>query len=154
IVEQSGIGWTEPCPFDSKKSLGEVLLTPTRIYVKSALAAIKAGGGKALAHITGGGLVHNVPRVLPDALQAGIRAAGWKLPSVVEWLMKSGGVPRDDMVRTFNCGIGMVVVVAPNSEARITQVLKDHGETVHRIGSIMPRPQGGEGCVVRNNGNW
>jgi phosphoribosylformylglycinamidine cyclo-ligase len=159
IVEQSGVGWTEPCPFDSKKSLGEVLLTPTRIYVKSALAAIKAkdskgAGVKALAHITGGGLVDNVPRVLPDALQADIDAASWKLPSVFAWLMKTGGVPRDDMIRTFNCGIGMVVVVAQEAEAHVTQVLKEHGETVHRIGSIVPRAPGAEGCVVRNNGHW
>src|SRR5919109_250007 len=102
IVEQSGVGWTEPCPFDSKKSLGEALMAPTRIYVKSVLAAIKAGGVKALAHITGGGLVDNVPRVLPDGLQADIDGASWKLPAVFSWLMKTGGVPLDDMIRTFN----------------------------------------------------
>ena len=154
IVELSGVGWTEPCPFDHKKSLGEVLLTPTRIYVKSVLAAIKAGGIKALAHITGGGLVDNVPRVLPDALQADIDGASWKLPSVFGWLMKTGGVPREDMLRTFNCGIGMVAVVAPDAEARVTQVLRDHGETVHKIGAIVARPQGGEGCVVRHTERW
>jgi phosphoribosylformylglycinamidine cyclo-ligase len=154
IVEQAGVGWTELCPFDQKKSMGEALMTPTRIYVKSALAAIKAGGVKALAHITGGGLVDNVPRVLPDALQADIDGASWKLPAVFAWLMKKGGVPIDDMIRTFNCGIGMIAIVAPDAEARVTQVLKDHGETVHRIGSIVKRPSGGEGCVVRNTGHW
>ena len=95
-----------------------------------------------------------MPRVLPDALQADIDAASWKLPSVFGWLMKTGGVPREDMVRTFNCGIGMVAVVAPAAEARIAQVLRDNGETVHRIGTIVPRAAGAEGCVVRNNGNW
>ncbi|WP_322090894.1 phosphoribosylformylglycinamidine cyclo-ligase [Dongia deserti] len=154
IVEQAGVGWTEPCPFETRRSLGEALMTPTRIYVKSALAAIKAGGVKALAHITGGGLVDNVPRVLPDALQADIDGSSWKLPSVFGWLMKTGGVPREDMTRTFNCGIGMIAVVAPDSEARITQVLKDHGETVYRIGSIVPRASGAEGCIVRNIGHW
>jgi phosphoribosylformylglycinamidine cyclo-ligase len=154
IVEQSGLGWTEPCPFDSRRSMGEVFLTPTRIYVKSVLAAVKAGGVKALAHITGGGLVDNVPRVLHDALQAEIDGASWKLPSVFGWLMKTGGVPRDDMIRTFNCGIGMVAVVAPDSEARVTQVLKEHGETVHRIGRIVPRAVDAAGCVVRDNGTW
>ena len=124
IVEQSGLGWTEPCPFDPKTSVGEALMTPTRIYVKSVLAAIKAGGVKALAHITGGGLVDNVPRVLPDTLQADIDGASWKLPAVFGWLMKTGGVPRDDLMRTFNCGIGMVVVVAPDAEARVTQTLQ------------------------------
>jgi phosphoribosylformylglycinamidine cyclo-ligase len=134
--------------------MGEVFLTPTRIYVKSVLAAVKSGGVKALAHITGGGLVDNVPRVLPDAVQAEIDGASWKLPSVFGWLMKTGGVPRDDMIRTFNCGIGMVAVVAPDSEARVTQVLKEHGETVHRIGRIVPRAAGGAGCLVRDNGAW
>ena len=154
IVEQSGLGWTEPCPFESRKSMGEVLLTPTRIYVKSVLAAIKSGGVKALAHITGGGLVDNVPRVLPDTLQADIDGASWKLPAAFGWLMKTGGVPLDDMIRTFNCGIGMIAVVAPDAETRITQVLKDHGETVHRIGGIVRRGAGTEGCVVRNTGHW
>jgi phosphoribosylformylglycinamidine cyclo-ligase len=154
IVEQSGVGWTEPCPFETRNSLGEALMTPTRIYVKSVLAAIKSGGVKALAHITGGGLVDNVPRVLPDALQADVDGASWKLPPVFAWLMKKGGVPLDDMIRTFNCGIGMVAVVAPDAEARVTKVLKDHGETVHRIGSIVQRAAGAEGCAVRNTGHW
>ncbi|HKP25906.1 MAG TPA: phosphoribosylformylglycinamidine cyclo-ligase, partial [Dongiaceae bacterium] len=154
IVEQSGLGWTEPCPFDQKKSMGEALMTPTRIYVKSVMAAIKAGGVKALAHITGGGLVDNVPRVLPDNLQADIDGASWKLPAVFGWLAKTGGVPRDDLIRTFNCGIGMVVVVASDAEARVTQTFKDNGETVHRIGSIVKRADGAEGCVVRNTDRW
>ena len=154
IVEQSGIGWTEPCPFDQKNSLGEALMTPTRIYVKSVLAAIKSGGVKALAHITGGGLIDNVPRVLPDSLQADIDGTSWKLPAVFGWLAKTGGVPRDDLIRTFNCGIGMVVVVAPDAETRVTQTFKDNGETVHRIGSIVKRADGAEGCVVRHTDRW
>ena len=151
IVEHSGLGWTEPCPFDHRKSVGQALLTPTRIYVKSVLAAIKAGGVKALAHITGGGLVDNVPRVLPDGMQADIDAASWKLPAVFNWPMKTGGVPRDDMVRTFNCGIGMVCVVAPESEESVAKILRDHGETVHRIGRVA---RGNAGCVVNNTGQW
>jgi phosphoribosylformylglycinamidine cyclo-ligase len=154
IVEQSGLGWTEPCPFEHKKSIGEALMTPTRIYVKSVMAALKSGGVKALAHITGGGLVDNVPRVLPDGLQADIDGASWKLPAVFGWLMKTGGVPRGDMVRTFNCGIGMVAVVAPEAEARVTQAFKDHGETVHRIGGIVTRAAGAAGCVVRHTERW
>ncbi|MGH6892988.1 MAG: phosphoribosylformylglycinamidine cyclo-ligase, partial [Dongiaceae bacterium] len=159
IAEQSGLGWTEPCPFESRKSIGEALLTPTRIYVKSVLAAIKTkdakgAGVKALAHITGGGLVENVPRVLPEELQADIDGASWKLPPVFGWLMKTGDVPLDDMVRTFNCGIGMVAVVAPDAEAPVGQALRDHGETVHRIGRIARRDSGADGCVVRNAGHW
>ena len=151
IVERSGLGWTEPCPFDQRKSVGQALLTPTRIYVKSVLAAIKSGEVKALAHITGGGLVDNVPRVLPDGMQADIDGAAWKLPAVFNWLMKTGGVPLDDMVRTFNCGIGMVAVVAPESEDTVAKVLRDHGETVSRIGRIA---RGNAGCVVNNTGQW
>ena len=156
IVERSGLGWTEPCPFDQRKSVGQALLAPTRIYVKSVLAAIKArsdktGGVKALAHITGGGLVDNVPRVLPDGMRADIDGGAWKLPAVFNWLMKTGGVPLDDMVRTFNCGIGMVAVVAPESEDSVAKILRDHGETVYRIGRIA---HGKAGCVVNNTGQW
>src|SRR4030095_15419488 len=148
IVEQSGLGWTETCPFEPRKSIGEALMTPTRLYVKSALAAIKAGGVKGFAHITGGGLVDNVPRVLPDALQADIDGTSWKLPAVFGWLMKSGREARAAPARTFNCGIGMVVVVAPDAEARVSQTFKDNGETVHRIGSLVKRADGAARCGV------
>jgi phosphoribosylformylglycinamidine cyclo-ligase len=163
VVERSGLAWDAPAPFAAPdglgKSLAEALLTPTRIYVKSVLAAIKVGGAKgrnikALAHITGGGLVENVPRVLPDALQAEIDGANWDLPPVFQWLMKTGGVPRADLVRTFNCGIGMIAVVAPEAEARVARVLGEHGETVSRIGRIIRRPRGADGCVVLNMDGW
>ncbi len=163
VVERSGLAWDAPAPFAAPndkggKSLAEALLTPTRIYVKSTLAAIKVGGAKernikALAHITGGGLVDNVPRVLPDTLQAEIDGASWDLPPVFQWLMKTGGVPVADLIRTFNCGIGMIAVVAPEAEARVARVLGEHGERVRRIGRIIRRPRDGEGCVVRNT-NW
>lgn len=154
IVERSGLAWDAPAPFAKDQDLGAALLTPTRIYVKSVLAAIKADGVKALAHITGGGLVDNVPRVLPDELQADIDGANWQLPPVFQWLMRTGGVPLADLVRTFNCGIGMVLVVAPEQEANVTRILRDHGETVLRVGRIVPRASGAEGCVVRNTGQW
>jgi phosphoribosylformylglycinamidine cyclo-ligase len=155
VVERSGLGWDAAAPFASGKSLADALLTPTRIYVKSTLAAIKVGGAKqrnikALAHITGGGLVDNVPRVLPDTLQAEIDANSWQLPGVFQWLMKTGGVPHDDLIRTFNCGIGMIAVVAPEAAERVARVLSEHGENVRPIGRIIRRPRNGEGCVVKN----
>lgn len=155
VVERSGLAWGAPAPFAPGKSVAEALLTPTRIYVKSTLAAIKVGGAKernikALAHITGGGLVDNVPRVLPDTLQAEIDGGSWQLPAVFQWLMKTGGVPVADLIRTFNCGIGMIAVVAPEAEARVARVLTEHGERVQRIGRIVRRPRDGEGCVVKN----
>ncbi|MBL9036462.1 MAG: phosphoribosylformylglycinamidine cyclo-ligase [Rhodospirillaceae bacterium] len=155
VAERSGLAWDASAPFAPGKTLAEALLTPTRIYVKSILAAIKVGGAKqrnikALAHITGGGLVDNVPRVLPDTLQAEIDGASWELPAVFQWLMQTGGVPVADLIRTFNCGIGMIAVVAPEAEARVARVLGEHGEQVRRIGRIVRRPRGGEGCVVKN----
>ena len=155
VVERSGLAWGAPAPFAPGKSVAEALLTPTRIYVKSTLAAIKVGGAKernikALAHITGGGLVDNVPRVLPDTLQAEIDGGSWQLPAVFQWLMKTGGVPVADLIRTFNCGIGMIAVVAPEAVERVARVLSEHGETVRTIGRIIRRPRNGEGCVVKN----
>ena len=136
IVEQSGLGWTEPCPFDQKKSMGEALMTPTRIYVKSVMAAIKAGGVKALAHITGGGLPGNLPRVLPAGVTAVLDGAAWPVPPVFAWLAAAGNVAADEMLRVFNCGIGMVAVVAAGDAAAAMAQLAAAGEQVFRIGAI------------------
>ena len=148
IVEGSGVAWTAPAPFDAARSLGEALLIPTRIYVKSCLALARAGLAKAMAHITGGGLIENVPRVIPDDATVEINAASWKLPPVFAWLSKEGGVAPAEMARVFNCGIGMVIVVAPDRAEDATRLLTEHGETVHRIGKVVPRAEGGAGCVV------
>ncbi len=148
IVEGSGVAWTAPAPFDAARSLGEALLIPTRIYVKSCLALARAGLVKAMAHITGGGLIENVPRVIPDDATVEINAASWKLPPVFAWLSKEGGVVPAEMARVFNCGIGMVIVVAPDRAEEATRLLTEHGETVHRIGKVVPRAEGGAGCVV------
>jgi phosphoribosylformylglycinamidine cyclo-ligase len=148
IVEGSGVAWSAPAPFDATRSLGEALLIPTRIYVKSCLALARAGLVKAMAHITGGGLIENVPRVIPDDATVEINAASWKLPPVFAWLSKEGGVAPAEMARVFNCGIGMVIVLAPDRAEEATRLLTEHGETVHRIGKVVPRAEGGAGCVV------
>ena len=136
IVEISGLAWTAPAPFEKSATLAEALLRPTRIYVKPCLSAIAGGGIKALAHVTGGGLVDNVPRVLPEGCEAVLRGGAWKMPPVFDWLRRTGGVPDDDMARTFNCGIGMVVVCAPDHAASIAKSFQAAGEAIAQIGHI------------------
>lgn len=138
ILALSGLGWDAKAPFDADgRSLGEVLMTPTRIYVKPLLAALKETSGiKALAHITGGGLPENLPRVLPDGTSAKIDLSSIQLPPVFSWLSKVGGVVESEMLRTFNCGVGMVVVVAAEEADKVKEVLTREGETVFEMGKI------------------
>ncbi|GLK67415.1 phosphoribosylformylglycinamidine cyclo-ligase [Hansschlegelia plantiphila] len=139
IVARAGLELDAPAPFAPSQPLGRALLTPTRIYVRSLLAALKAGLGiKALAHITGGGLPDNLPRVLPDGLGAVIDLSTISSPPVFGWLAQAGGVAEAEMLRTFNCGVGMVVVAARDEADRLTTLLALEGETVMRIGEIAP----------------
>jgi phosphoribosylformylglycinamidine cyclo-ligase len=133
VVEVSGLPWTAPAPFDPEVSLGQALLTPTRIYVRSLLALHRAGLLKAAAHITGGGLPGNLPRVLPEGMVA-VLEPYWSVPPVFGWLARTGGIAVEEMLRVFNCGIGMAVVVADADAA--TELLRDLGESVSRIGHI------------------
>jgi phosphoribosylformylglycinamidine cyclo-ligase len=154
IVADQRLGYDAPAPFDPAKSLGEALLTPTRIYVRSCLAAMRGGRIKALAHITGGGLTENVPRVLPEGVSAEIDARGWSLPPVFAWLMRAGGVAPQEMARTFNCGIGMVAVVGAAEVDGVTAELTKAGETVHSIGRIVARAPGMAGTMVLGTDSW
>ncbi len=135
LVEISGLGWEADSPF-SDGTLGESLLTPTRLYVKPALAAIRAGGVHALAHITGGGLTENLPRVLPEGLGAEIDLDAWDLPPVFGWMAETGGIAEAEMLKTFNCGIGMIVVCAADQADALTALLAEAGESVSRIGTV------------------
>ncbi|MBR2572742.1 MAG: phosphoribosylformylglycinamidine cyclo-ligase [Loktanella sp.] len=135
IVDLSGLGWADDAPF-ADGSLGEVLLTPTRLYVQPALAAVRAGGVHALAHITGGGLTENLPRVLPDDLGADIDLGSWSLPPVFAWLVQTGGMAQAELLKTFNAGIGMVLVVDAARAEALAALLSEAGETVHRIGTV------------------
>ena len=140
IVEESGLRMSDAAPFEPDVSLGEALLRPTRIYVRSCLQAIRAEGGvKALAHITGGGLLENVPRVLPAHLAAEIDLAVIPVPPVFRWLAAAGPVAEKEMLRTFNCGIGMVVVVEASRSAHIRAVLDDAGEETVVLGQLVAR---------------
>ena len=135
IVELSGLDWTDPAPF-ADASVGEALLIPTRIYVQPVLAALKTGGVHGLAHITGGGLTENLPRVMPDGLGARIDLNAWSLPPVFKWLCEVGGVAESELLKTFNAGLGMVVVVAADQAQAIADGLRAAGETVFEIGTV------------------
>ena len=117
-------------------TIGEILLRPTRIYVQAVLATLARVEMHALAHVTGGGLTENLPRVIPAGLAAIIDLAAWRLPPIFDWLRREGGVARDEMLRTFNCGIGMVAVLAPDDVAQATNSLEQRGEIVYEIGRI------------------
>ncbi len=142
IIADHGLAYDAPFPHveDGSVTIGEALLTPTRIYVRSVLRAIRETGAvKALAHITGGGFVENIPRVLPDGIVAEIDGAAWRMPEVFRWVMKLGGIAEAEMGRTFNCGIGMIVVVAEDRAVEVARILADAGETVYRIGHLRER---------------
>jgi phosphoribosylformylglycinamidine cyclo-ligase len=150
IVTLSGLAWDAPAPFREGMTLGEALLTPTRIYVKPLLTAIRETGAlKALAHITGGGFPENIPRVLPKHLAAEVDLDSIPVPPVFSWLAKTGGVEPKEMLRTFNCGIGMIVVVAPENVQAVTNILTNEGEIVVPLGRMVERSEGGAGVIYQ-----
>ncbi|WP_120501534.1 phosphoribosylformylglycinamidine cyclo-ligase [Roseovarius sp. EL26] len=136
LVEMSGLGWDSDCPW-GEGTLGEALLAPTRLYVTQVLDAIRAGGVHALAHITGGGLTENLPRVLPDDLGAEIDLDSWSLPPVFNWLAEQGGMAEAEMLKTFNCGIGMILSVEAGQADAIAALLRDAGEDVSVLGNVV-----------------
>jgi phosphoribosylformylglycinamidine cyclo-ligase len=138
VVAKTGLAWTVPAPFAPAQSLGEAILTPTRIYVKSCLAAIRATKAvKGFAHITGGGFPDNIPRVLPKGLGARIDLARVKVPPVFKWLAAEGNIAQNEMLRTFNCGIGMIVIVSPKDAAAVAQAFTKAGENVVTLGEVI-----------------
>ncbi|WND78088.1 phosphoribosylformylglycinamidine cyclo-ligase [Thalassospiraceae bacterium LMO-SO8] len=141
VAERAGVDFAAPAPFQDGVTLAEALLTPTRIYVKSCLEAIRSGpshgGVKAFAHITGGGLLENIPRVLPDGLGVDLDAAAWPLPPVFSWLRTAGGITPHEMLRTFNCGVGMVVIVDAGQAQRLEDLFRTAGEDVFTIGRVV-----------------
>ncbi|WP_308914933.1 phosphoribosylformylglycinamidine cyclo-ligase [Jannaschia sp. LMIT008] len=138
VAERAGLGWNDPAPFAGDATLGEALLTPTRLYVRPVLQAVRAGGVHALAHITGGGLTENLPRVLPDGLGVHVDLLAWTPPPVFAWLAEAGGIAGAEMRRTFNCGIGMVLVCDPGEVDALATLLTDAGETVCILGRVEP----------------
>ena len=135
VVEHSGLAWDADAPF-ADHSLGHALLAPTRLYVTQALTAVRAGGVHALAHITGGGLTENIPRILPDGTGVSIDLDAWQLPPVIKWLAEVGGIAEAEMLKTFNSGIGMVLVVDPARAEALSALLTEAGETVVPLGVV------------------
>lgn len=145
VVEVSGTSWD--MPFDGA-TLADRALEPTRIYVKQTLAVMKQVKIKGMAHITGGGLLENIPRVLPEDTQCVIEANSWKRPAIFDWLEKTGNIDHHEMHRVFNNGIGMAVIVSREDADKAEAAFQVQGETVYRIGTIVKRPEGAPGCVV------
>jgi phosphoribosylaminoimidazole synthetase len=136
VVERSGLAWDAPAPFEAGKTLGEALMAPTRIYVKSLLPLLKAGLVKGGAHITGGGLIENPPRCIADGLEPAFDWDAWELPPVFQWLQQVGGVADHEMRRTFNCGVGFVVIVSPENAGPVLAALLNVGETAFICGQL------------------
>ncbi len=150
IVALSGLAWDAPAPFAEGKSLAEALMTPTKIYVKPLLKAIRETGAiNALAHITGGGFPENIPRVLPKHLAAEIDLDAVKAPAVFSWLSRTGGVAATEMLRTFNCGVGMIAVVSAEDVERVSAVLEAEGESVFTLGRMVARAEGAAGTSYK-----
>jgi phosphoribosylformylglycinamidine cyclo-ligase len=137
VVADAALAYSAPAPFDRTSTLGAGLLVPTRLYVRSALASLRAGGPKGFAHITGGGITENLPRALPAALDAEIDLSSWTPQPVFRWLSRSAGIEGDEMLRTFNCGIGLVIIVAEESAATTIAAFESEGERALRIGTLV-----------------
>ncbi|WP_371397815.1 phosphoribosylformylglycinamidine cyclo-ligase [Fretibacter rubidus] len=136
VVQRSGLSWDDPAPFANGHTLGEALLTPTKLYVKSVLPLLREGQVKGLAHITGGGLTENTPRMLPDHLVPDIDFDSFDRPAVFKWLQDVGGIAEAEMRRAFNCGVGMVLCVPRGDEDAVINALQTSGETAWVIGSL------------------
>jgi phosphoribosylformylglycinamidine cyclo-ligase len=159
VVADGNLDWNDPAPFAPKRSLGEALLDPTRIYVKSCLGAIALKNAqtglsaiKGLAHITGGGLSENIPRILPKGQRAVLDATFWDLPDVFAWLRDAGNIADEELARTFNCGIGMVVITTPEDADGVIKALNKGGERVSKIGVIDVAPDNSTDTIVENTG--
>ena len=148
IIEQNAWKLDRPARFAPERLLGDILLEPTRIYVRALLPEVRAGRIAALAHITGGGLLENLPRILPEGCRAIIDADTWELPGVFAFLQAGGAIEPGELARTFNCGIGMAAIVREGNVAAVSDALTEAGERVFRIGSV---EAGARGCTVRGS---
>lgn len=150
IVSVSGLEYSSPSPWNPTITLGAALLEPTKIYVKTLLPAVREGLLKGLSHITGGGFLENIPRILPSGVGCYIDARAWELPPVFRWLMKEGRMQPLEMARTFNNGIGMILIVARDKVDEAILTLQASGEQVYRVGEVVI----GEGVEMRNLDAW
>jgi phosphoribosylformylglycinamidine cyclo-ligase len=137
VVEKSGLGLESPAPFAEGKTLGEALLIPTRLYVRAALEAMQTGGVKGLAHITGGGITDNLPRCLPEGLDAEVDLDTIAVLPVFQWLARQAGIAENEMLRTFNCGIGLVAVADEKNAGHVIDAFQEAGDHAARIGKLV-----------------
>jgi len=161
ILERTGLSYTSSAPWDPSTTVGQSLLTPTRIYVRSLLAALdgleSAGGQnsatmKGLAHITGGGLTENIPRMLPEHLAAELKIGSWPVPKVLAWLKREGNVESKEFARAFNTGLGMVCVVGKEAVEDVVALLEGGGESVYRVGKLIDRAE--QDCILKGLEKW
>jgi len=152
IISLSGLSYSSPCPWDATQTLGRNLLEPTRIYIKQVLPIAQKGLIKAMSHITGGGFIENIPRVLPQGLGCYVNASTWQLPAVFRYLMKQGGVAPLEMAHTFNMGIGLVVIVGKDKRERVLDALRaqDLEAPVYEIGQVIST----SGVEIRQLEHW
>ena len=154
VMEQLDIKYGDPCPFIENRDLGTALMEPTRIYVEPCLNALREGGIRGLAHITGGGLLENPPRSFNDTLSARIDVLKWSLPPVYEWLMETRLISPKELANTFNCGIGMILITDPNLTHEIAQKLTKFGETVYELGFLEKRTETMSAVTIENIESW
>ena len=152
VIERADLGWTDKAPWDEEKTVGVSLLTPTKIYVKPLLAAVQQDLILGMAHITGGGLEDNIPRMLPKHLAAEVDVSTWQIPAVLTWLKKAGNVSDREFARTWNTGLGMVIVVKESVVSKVQEVLSTNGEEAWRIGKLIKRKE--EGVVLQGLEHW
>ena len=152
IISLSGLTYSSACPWDATRTLGQNLLEPTRIYVKQVLPMAQSGLIKAMSHVTGGGFIENIPRVLPKGLGCYVDASAWQLPQVFRFLMKQGGIAPLEMARTFNMGIGLVVIVGRDVHETVLHALRtqDPAASVHEIGQVVST----SGVEIRQSEHW
>jgi phosphoribosylamine--glycine ligase/phosphoribosylformylglycinamidine cyclo-ligase len=153
-LEHAGVSYDDPAPWDPSTTVGKSLLAPTKIYCKAFLAAHKEGLIKAASHITGGGFLENIPRMLPASLTARVHASTWKAPSVFRWLAKAGNIQSEELAKTFNMGIGMVLIVSLQNKQSAISALKHAGEEVYEIGKLERRDEGTSQCIVEGWDVW
>jgi phosphoribosylamine--glycine ligase/phosphoribosylformylglycinamidine cyclo-ligase len=154
IIARNQLTHSDPAPWDTSTTVGLSLLTPTRIYVKSLLNVVSRDLVKGMSHITGGGLLENIPRMLPDHLEAEVDIRSWKRPPLFDWLQKAGNVTSAEMSRVLNNGVGMVLVISKEVSEEVMTMLHDAGETVYKIGTLGKRGPQGKGCTLQSLEAW
>lgn len=154
IVERKNLNYTDPAPWNTSATVGDGLLTPTRIYVKPVINLVKRDLLKGLSHITGGGLVDNIPRMLPGDLAAEVDVSAWEQPALFRWFKKAGGLSTEEYARTWNTGIGLVLVVAPDDLSPCLNSLERDGEAALVVGKLVPRVAGSNGCILQKLEVW